>query len=242
VCGRFTLRASPQEIQRAFGLDAAPQLAPRFNVAPGQAIATVHADRDGRRVLGMRRWGLVPHWARDPRIGARLVNARAETAATRPAFRDAMRLHRCLVPADGFYEWGAAAGGTRQPHLVTRADAELFAIAGLYEHWRGESADWLHTCTLITVPSNALLRAIHDRMPAILPPEHWDAWLDPAGKDAARAAALLAPRPEGELRAVAVSRRVNRTEFDDRACIEPQGPGTDAPSGEAERDGPYGSR
>jgi putative SOS response-associated peptidase YedK len=228
VCGRFTLRAPPQEIQRVFGLDTAPRLEPRFNVAPGQEIATVHSDRDGRRVLSMRRWGLVPHWARDPRIGARLVNARAETAATRPAFRDALRLHRCLVPADGFYEWSGPAGRARQPHLVTRADAGLFAIAGLYEHWRGESGDWLHTCTLITVPSNARLREIHDRMPAILPREHWDAWLDPAGRDAARVGALLAPRPPDELRAVAVSRRVNRTEFDDRACIEPVDPGAGA--------------
>jgi putative SOS response-associated peptidase YedK len=234
VCGRFTLRAPPQEIQRVFGLDAAPRLEPRFNVAPGQDIATVHAERDGRRVMGLRRWGLVPHWAHDPRVGARLVNARAETAASRPAFRDAMRLHRCLVPADGFYEWSGAAGPGRQPHLVERADAGLFAIAGLYEHWRSASGEWLHTCTLLTVPANALLRAIHDRMPAILSPEHWDAWLDPTAKDAARAAAWLAPSPPDELRAVAVSRRVNRTEFDDPACIEPAEPGAGP--------GLYGSR
>jgi putative SOS response-associated peptidase YedK len=221
VCGRFTLTAPPEAVRRAFGLDAAPSLEPRFNVAPGQDVATIEQDAEGRRVLVPRRWGLVPYWAEDPRIGGRLVNARCETAATKPAYRDAFRRRRCLVPADGFYEWGDAGRGPRQPWYVSRPDGGCFAIAGLFERWKGPGGEWLETCVLLTTDANPEVAAVHDRMPVVLPPADWSLWLDPAERDPARLAPLLRPAPDEEFVLRAVSLRVNRPEHDDPACIAP---------------------
>lgn len=221
MCGRFTLTASPQEIERAFDLDETPRLEPRFNIAPTQPVATIDQDAAGRRVLRLRRWGLVPYWAKEPGIGARLINARAETAAEKPAFRDALKHRRCLVPADGFYEWGDTRSGPRQPYHVARPDRGCFAMAGLFERWRAPGGGWLDTCTVLTVPANARLASIHGRMPAILAPEDTASWLDPRLRDPRLLHALLAPCPDAELEPVPVSRRVNRAEVDDPACIAP---------------------
>ena len=228
MCGRFTLTSSPAQVEQAFDLDETPLLAPRFNVAPGQAIATIHQPSDGGRTLALRRWGLVPYWAKDPKLGSRLINARAETVAEKPAFRDALRRRRCLVPADGFFEWSDAGRGPRQPYHIARPDRGCFAIAGLFERWRQPDGATLHSCTLLTVAANADLEPIHARMPAILGPADYAAWLDPKLSDSGRLAALLAPLPDGELVALAVSRRVNRTDHDDPACIEPLPEGTPA--------------
>jgi len=181
MCGRFTLTARPEVLARAFALEDVPELAPRWNAAPGQDVATVARTLEGRRELRMLRWGLVPGWARDRRIGSRLINARAETAAVRPAFREALRLRRCVVPADGFYEWagGGPSSGRRQPHYIALPDRAPFAIAGLFERWRGEDDAWLETCALLTVAANDRVRALHDRMPAILAERDLEAWLDP---------------------------------------------------------------
>jgi putative SOS response-associated peptidase YedK len=221
MCGRFTLTASPASVQREFGLDAPPVLTPRFNVAPGQEVATIQASASGRRVLSMRRWGLVPYWAKDPRIGGRLVNARSETAGEKPAFRDALRRRRCLVPADGFYEWAVAGAGPRRPWWITRPDHRCFAIAGLWERWRRPEGDWLESCTLLTTDANARLRPIHDRMPVILPPDAWETWLDPKLRDPAPLQPLLRPLPDAALELQPVSLRVNRPEHDDPDCIAP---------------------
>ncbi|TFG96590.1 MAG: SOS response-associated peptidase [Myxococcales bacterium] len=223
MCGRFTLTTSREVLARAFELDDAPALAPRFNVAPGQDVATVWQTPEGRRELRLRRWGLVPHWARDAKIGSRLINARAETAAEKPAFRAALRQRRCLVAADGFYEWAAAggAGGARQPYYLALPEREPFAIAGLFEHWRGEEGALLESCVLLTVAPNDRVRAVHDRMPAILHREDYARWLDPTERDAQRVQALLAPWAGAALELRAVSRLVNRAGHDDPACIEP---------------------
>jgi putative SOS response-associated peptidase YedK len=223
MCGRFTLTTSHEVLARAFDLDDAPALAPRFNVAPGQDVATVWQTPEGRRELRLRRWGLVPHWARDAKIGSRLINARSETAAEKPAFRTALRQRRCLVPADGFYEWGAGGGatGAREPYYLTLPEREPFAIAGLFEHWRCEDGSLLESCVLLTVPPNDRVRPVHDRMPAILRREDHASWLDPTERDARRVQALLAPWAGRELTLRAVSRLVNRAGHDDPACIEP---------------------
>jgi putative SOS response-associated peptidase YedK len=221
VCGRFTLTKSPEEIETTFGLDETPRWKPRFNIAPGQDVATIHQSDDGRRELAPRRWGLVPQWAKDVRIGSRLINARSETADAKPSFRDAMRRRRCLLPADGFYEWAASGAGPRQPYYIVRPDRDCFALAGLYERWRAPEGDWLETCTVLTTRANAVLAAIHARMPVILPPSSWEGWLDPEQRDPARLRELLAPRPEAELEAVPVSLRVNRPQHDDPECIAP---------------------
>lgn len=221
MCGRFTLTTPPEEIARCFDLDAAPDLAPRYNVAPTQDVATLDARAGGGCEIALRRWGLVPHWAKDSRIGSRLINARSETVAVKPSFRDAFRRRRCLVPADGFYEWAAGGRGPRQPYHVRRPDRGPFAIAGLYERWRADDGSWLETCTLVTVPANGRLAPVHDRMPAILPPGHWDAWLDPGQREAARLLPLLVPCPDDDLELAPVSRRVNRPAFDDADCLAP---------------------
>jgi putative SOS response-associated peptidase YedK len=221
VCGRFTLTTSREVLARSFRLDAVPELAPRWNAAPGQGVATVGLAADGRRELRMRRWGLVPDFVSDPEIGSRLVNARAETAAVRPAFREALRLRRCLVPADGFYEWaGSKTRGGRQPYHIALPDRAPFAIAGLYEDWLGEQGVRFETCVLLTVAANDRVRALHDRMPAILAERDHDAWLDPALRDPGDLAPLLVPFA-GDLVLRPVSLRVNRTENDDAECLAP---------------------
>ncbi len=221
MCGRFTLTATPDAVRRTFGLDETPSLEPRFNVAPGQDVATVSEDRDGRRVLVPRRWGLVPFWAKDPKLGARLVNARCESAAEKPAYRDALRRRRCLVPADGFFEWAHEGRGPRQPWYATRPDGICFAIAGLYERWRDPEGGWLETCVLLTTEANRRLAAVHDRMPVVLAPAAWPLWLDRAVREPEPLAGLLRPVADDEFELRAVSAHVNRTEHDDPECIAP---------------------
>lgn len=213
----------PEEVARHFGLEETPALSPRYNVAPGQEVAVVRAEAgSGPPVLVRARWGLVPHWARDPGIGARLINARSETVGEKPAFREAFLRRRCLVPADAFFEWSAT---TRQPFRIHLRDAALFAFAGLWENWGGgdERGAVLETCTLLTTRANAELRALHDRMPVILSPGSYGTWLDPALSDPARLVPLLRPRRDGELDLHPVSRRVNSPAHDDPACVAPVG-------------------
>ena len=228
MCGRFTLTASPQVIERTFGLDETPQLSPRFNIAPGQDVATIHRSEAARSVLALRRWGLVPFWAKDPKIGARLINARAETLDVKPSSREAFRRRRCLVPADGFYEWAEARRGPRQPYWVARTDGACFAIAGLYERWKSPQGEWLETCTLITTDADERLRTIHDRMPVILAPAAYAHWLDSSLREPERLRELLRPQPGADLELRAVSRRVNRPDHDDPACIAPLAEGAPA--------------
>ena len=222
MCGRFTLTSSPQSLESRFDLDETPELSPRFNIAPGQMIATVTASSTGsKNSLAMRRWGLIPSWAKDPKIGSRMINARAETVAEKPSFRSAFRKRRCLVPADGFYEWAAAGAGPKQPYHVARVDRAVLAFAGLWEHWAGADGDVIESCTLITTDANAAMKAIHARMPVILDPDDYGLWLDPAIDDVVRLGGLLRPLPDDALAMHPVSRRVNRPEFDDPSCIAP---------------------
>ena len=221
MCGRFTLTSAPDEVARAFELDEIPRLEPRFNIAPGQDVATIQQGEGGRSVLTLRRWGLVPFWAKDPKIGARLINARAETLDAKPSYREAFRRRRCMVPADGFYEWAAAGGGQRQPYWVARTDGACFAMAGLYERWKSPQGEWLETCTLITTDANERLRTIHDRMPVILEPADYALWLDSRLREPERLRALLCPRPGEDFELRAVSRHVNRPGHDDPACTAP---------------------
>ena len=201
-------------------------LKPRYNVAPGQQVAAVRADTDGRR-LSMLRWGLLPAWARDPKMGYRMINARAETVASKPAYRAAFRARRCLVPADGFYEW-ARQGAVKQPYLVGLEHGRLIIFAGLWERWRApedmvlppslkDSAQdgVIETCTVLTTEANDLMRPIHHRMPVILPPEALTPWLD--GKDLA-----LHPYPSEPMTVQRVSRWVNSVSHEDPRCVEPQ--------------------
>ncbi|NTU83609.1 MAG: SOS response-associated peptidase [Chloroflexales bacterium] len=219
MCGRFTLAAPAEQVAAQFQLAEVPDLSARYNIAPTQQVATVRATEVGRD-LAFFRWGLVPSWAKDQSVGARMINARAETAAEKPAFRTALRQRRCLIPADGFYEWQAIAGG-KQPYYIGLADGGLFALAGLYEHWKSPDGEWLYSCTILTTEANELMRPLHNRMPVILAPEHYALWLDPGLHDTGPLQPLMAPYPAGQMAARPVSKAVNRVANDSPDLLAP---------------------
>ncbi|HEX6312445.1 MAG TPA: SOS response-associated peptidase [Acidimicrobiia bacterium] len=214
MCGRYVQASSPELLAERFGVDEVriEEHEPRYNVAPRAEVPAVRRRHD-RKVLSLLRWGLVPSWAKDTKIGDRLINARAEAVADKPAFRGAFARRRCLIPADGFYEWRAVPGRRRkQPMFVHRRDGEPMAFAGLWEVWRErEEDDWLRSCVIVTTDANDLLMPIHDRMPVILPESAWDTWLDPE-TDPDTLKRLLVPAPDDLVVAYPVSLRVNRAD------------------------------
>jgi len=223
MCGRYTLRRV--NLIRA-ALSAMPVLPfeefsqrPRFNVAPSQQVPIVRWEEAGAKI-DLARWGLIPAWAKDASAGYKMINARSETAAQKPAFRQALASRRCLVPADGFYEWQSV-GGKRQPIFVHRRDDGVFCFAGLWERWQPtEAQEPIDSMTILTTTPNRLLEPIHDRMPVILRQEDYRRWLDPATpRDVLKS--LLGPYPEGELEAYPVSPMVNNPRNDDPQCVEP---------------------
>ena len=215
----------PTVLTAAFDLDGVPDLSPRYNIAPTQPVATVVRDAEsGRNRLAIMRWGLIPSWAKDPTIGSKLINARGESVAEKPSFRAALRARRCLIVADGFYEWQAQDDGPKQPLFITLQDRQPFGLAGLWERWtEPESGETVTTCTIITTAPNALMATIHNRMPVILPREAYAAWLDPAQTDSQRVVPLLKPYPADLMTAWPVSRKVNSPANDDASLIERAG-------------------
>jgi len=217
VCGRYALSSHPAAIALAFGLPFPPDFAPRYNVAPTQDVPIVRQNAHGARELVQVRWGLVPRWAKDPSIGARMINARAESVATKEAFRAPFARHRCLIPASGFYEWRSTRSG-KQPVHIGMSDGRPFGLAGLYERWLSPDGDVLDTCTIVTTIACESLRPLHDRMPVIIPGADYARWLDRANDDASD---LLAPWTGEPLYVHPVSRRVNDVRNDDAALTEP---------------------
>jgi putative SOS response-associated peptidase YedK len=219
MCGRYTLKTPVEELAEEFGFEASSvELPPNYNVAPTQEVAAV-LEEDGKRRLELLRWGLIPSWADDPSIGSRMINARSETAPEKPSFRRAFRERRCLIPADGFYEWQRT-NGAKQPYYIRMKEGRPFAFAGLWESWKDDGGPEIRSCTILTTKPNALAAEIHDRMPVILPAGSYDAWLDPeTGRD--ELYGLLAPYPEDEMEAYPVSRFVNSPQNNDPRCIEP---------------------
>lgn len=238
MCGRFTLRASASEVAEAFGLLEAPPFTPLFNIAPTQPVAVVrHVPEaaDSQRELVWMHWGLVPSWAKDRSMGARMINARADTAPTKPAYRAAFRRRRGLVVADGFYEWqepeqtaslgtGKMAGrrskAKKQPYFFHMDDDRPFAFAGLWETWESPDGSFLDSCTILTTDANELMRPVHDRMPVILAPDDYRRWLDPA-VEASEVLPLLRPYPGDDLVAYPINTYVNSPSHDDAHCIAP---------------------
>ncbi len=225
MCGRYTLTTPPELIADLFGVDGVPTFAPRWNVAPTQEAAVIRVPASGeKRRLDLLRWGLVPSWADDPSIGNRMINARAETAAEKPSFKRSLQKQRCLVLADGFYEWRKE-GKIKHPTWIHRTDGRPFAFAGLWAGWRPKGAPpeepKLLTFTILTTTPNELMRPIHDRMPVILAPEDYDLWLDPAVVDPARLVPLLRPAPESGFETREVSRAVNSPAHDAPDCVAP---------------------
>jgi len=239
MCGRFVSASPPDEIARYFDASAPEALLePSYNVAPTNDVYAVLSDGSARRVDAFH-WGLVPVWAKDPKVGSKMINARAETLATKNAYKPALKRRRCLIPADGFYEWKKVPGAKRkQPYFIHRPDGEPFAFAGLWEVWRGpkdaegnRTGDPLRSCTIITTTPNEPMAKIHDRMPVILPPSKWAEWLDPTNDDVATLGKLLVPAPPQIITMHPVSTEVNRvsnkgpelvTEIDPDAPAEEQ--------------------
>ena len=219
MCGRYTLKTPVEELAEEFGFEASSvELPPNYNVAPTQEVAAI-LEEGGKRRLELLRWGLIPSWADDPSIGSRMINARSETAPEKPSFRRAFRERRCLIPADGFYEWQRT-NGAKQPYYIRMKEGRPFAFAGLWESWKDNGGPEIRSCTILTTKPNALAAEIHDRMPVILPAGSYDAWLDPeTGRD--ELYGLLAPYPEDEMEAYPVSRFVNSPQNNDPRCIEP---------------------
>jgi putative SOS response-associated peptidase YedK len=231
MCGRFVASAPVSELAEHFVVDEivvdeAPP--PRFNVAPTlDVLAVAESRRSGQRRLGTFKWGLVPSWAKDPSIGNRMINARAESAADKPAFRTALARRRCLIPADGFYEWQRVEKGPKRPHLIRHRDGSPLALAGLWEVWRppgaGDDDPWLRTCTIVTTSANDAIAPLHDRMPVLVAPGDWDRWLDPSVDDPAAIADLLVPAPADVVEIIPVSTAVNDVRNDGPDLVEPVG-------------------
>jgi putative SOS response-associated peptidase YedK len=219
MCGRYTLRTPVDILAEEFEItEPLPEVPARYNIAPTQEVAAVLAEEDERH-LEMLRWGLIPSWADDPAIGSRMINARSETAAEKPSFRGAFKKRRCLIVADGFYEWQKVNGG-KQPYYIHMEHGSPFAFAGLWEVWNKHGEE-IRSCTILTTDANELVGEIHHRMPVILPSENYEFWLDPDMREAEPLLDLLRPYPDDVMQAYPVSKRVNKPSNDEPGCIEP---------------------
>lgn len=225
MCGRFTLHASPEQIAAQFDVEAPEQLADRYNIAPTQPVGIVRLDRSGNeREWALVHWGLIPSWSKDPSIGAKMINARGETVAEKPSFRAALRRRRCLIPADGFYEWKRTGSG-KQPFYIRLSSHEPFAFAGLWELWTGPDGSELQSCTVITTGPNELMEKLHDRMPVILAPDDYADWLgdgkDADAKEIERLQHLIRPFDAELMEAFPVSTQVNSPMHEGALLIKP---------------------
>jgi len=219
MCGRFVITSPPAAIRQVFGYVEQPNFPPRHNISPTQPIAVVIVDNGVRRFRLMR-WGLVPSWVKDPRKIALMINARSEGITKKPAFKNAIRRRRCLVPADGYYEWQAA-GGRKRPYFIHRRDGSLFGLAALAENWMGPNGEELETVAIVTAPASADLAALHDRVPVTLAPADFARWLDCSEDDPAPVMAMLKGPREGEFSWHEVSTRVNHADNDDAQLLLP---------------------
>ena len=220
MCGRFTLIRDPEAIITRFALKTIPfEFIPRYNIAPSQLIPGLYTDQHGQRRITLFKWGLVPSWAKDEKIGFKMINARAESLLEKPAFKNLVTRRRCVIPADGFYEWQQMEGG-KQPKRILLKSEELFGMAGLFDSWRSPEGHIVNSCTIITTRPNELMTPIHDRMPVILRREAEDLWLNPKTQDPQLLQALLEPYDAQQMRAYSVSAQVGNPRNDGPQCIE----------------------
>jgi putative SOS response-associated peptidase YedK len=223
MCGRFAFYSPHEAVTRLFGVAVAADVEPRWNIAPTQYVAAVRAGDGGRPALAMLYWGLVPSWAKERSIGARMINARGETLREKPSFRNAYKRRRCLILADGYYEWQRS-GSVKQPHFISFTDREPFGMAGLWESWKDPgSGEPLESCCIVTTSPAASVAHVHDRMPVIIPAEARAEWLDAANADVERLDRLLVPWAAAGLVARPVSRRVNDARNQGADLVEPLG-------------------
>ncbi len=222
MCGRYRLSRRKQFVDEYFdSVSDGCEWTPRYNIAPTQPVPVVRQNpKEPIRELSLMRWGLIPPWAKDSSAAASMINARSETVGTKPAFRDALKSRRCLIPADGFYEWQRV-GKTKQPYCFEVGNAQIFAFAGIWDRWKNPSGNWMTTCSILTTTPNTVTSAVHDRMPVILDPDSYDLWLDPGMQDASAASELLKPFGAQFMRCYPISTRINHVANDDEDCSVP---------------------
>jgi putative SOS response-associated peptidase YedK len=222
VCGRYRLSRRKQIVEQYFESDCGEEnWDPRYNIAPTQPVPVIRqSPKEPVRQLSLMRWGLIPSWAKDPSGAAMMINARSETASIKPAYREPLRFRRCLIPADGFYEWQRT-GKSKQPYCFEVNDGQLFAFAGIWDSWKDPSGSWIRSCSILTTTVNAVTAPIHNRMPVILAPDSYDRWLDPRAADASE---LLKPWDPRLMRSYPVGTRINQVANDDEECARPVEP------------------
>jgi putative SOS response-associated peptidase YedK len=207
MCGRFTQRTPKKTLAVEFQVEEMPEMEPRYNIAPTQDILSIRRTDDGREAV-LLKWGLIPSWAKDASMGAKLINARSETVMEKPSFREAFKKRRCIIPADGFYEWQRT-GGRKQPYFFRMQDEHPFGFAGLWERWKGADDQVINSCTILTTEANEILQSVHDRMPVILHPDNYELWLDVDMRKLDLVRELLRPFPASEMMAYPVSASIN---------------------------------
>jgi putative SOS response-associated peptidase YedK len=222
MCGRFTQRQPTAKLKKEFGVEEVPEIEARYNIAPTQSILSVRQATDGRE-MGFMKWGLIPSWAKDSSMGAGLINARSETVTEKPSFREAFKRRRCIIPADGFYEWQRT-GGRKQPFFFHMRDDRPFGFAGLWDRWQSPEGEVIESCTILTTDANQVLRPVHDRMPVILHPETYELWLDDDLRKVSLREELLRPFPASEMEGYAVRTSINSphnqgTDLIERAAV-----------------------
>jgi putative SOS response-associated peptidase YedK len=217
MCGRFTLHTPTAQIEEAFHLHSGLELKPRYNIAPSQDIPIIR-DTENEREMAMARWGLIPGWSKESRSKYSTINARIESVAEKPTYRTPFKKRRCLIPADGFYEWKTV-NGIKIPHHIRMKNSKVFAFAGLWDHWEDEEGS-IESCTIIVMPSNEVMKPVHERMPAIIAPAHYDLWLDSRIVDKQEIMHYLSPGPSSQLTAYPVSTWVNTPKNNDERCIK----------------------
>lgn len=218
MCGRFARKSDPKRLAKEFGVAEAPQAETSYNVAPAQEILAVRESPDGREMTFFE-WGLVPHWAKDASVRVRLINARSETVAEKPSFREAFKKRRCIIPADGFYEWRRE-GGRKQPYFFRMRDERPFGFAGLWDRWEVEGGESINSCTILTTEANEVLRPMHDRMPVILHPEDYGLWLEADARKLDLVKEMLRPYPAGEMIGHPVGSAINNPRNQGAELIE----------------------
>lgn len=218
MCGRFAQRSDPKKLAKEFKVAEVPDLEDRYNIAPTQEILGVLESADGREMKFFK-WGLIPSWAKDAAMGARLINARSETVTEKPAFREAFKMRRCIIPADGFYEWQKTEG-RKQPYFFQMKDESPFGFAGLWERWQGATGQAIESCTILTTEANEVLRPVHDRMPVILHPDDYELWLDEDVRKRELLKELLRPYPAEEMKGYPVSTEINSPHNQGATLIE----------------------
>ena len=223
MCSRYSLTSPPEAVRAYFGYADTPNFPARYNIAPTQPIAVVARDREGVRRFRLMRWGLLPAFVKDPKTFPTLINARSEEVLVKPSFRNAMRWRRCLIPADGFYEW-TGAKGKRRPFLLRPRQGQLIAFAGLYERWHDKDGGEIDTVVILTRPANRTVSPLHDRMPVVLAPEHFTAWLDVKGTPADAAVKLLSPSSDDLFEAIEMHPKINDSRKDEPCIQEPLEP------------------